>query len=154
MRTHIPNLNSIVFSGKSWADGDMASILVGSRSGWRDVQVERGTWFGTQAKDALMENLGTLERLALYGENGFKSDKVIQVLNSSPELHTLHYDVRTLGTLPSLLNKRDGLARPIKHNFVSLTLYRPIQHYNPPFQSLISVMVAPHMTLMGVVLLH
>jgi len=93
MLDHMPKLNEITL-GKYRArtgittDGMAATLLSGSRSGWKVVRLGPYARFGGSTTDALMAHLSTLQVVEVRGRD-FSSNDLIEVLRSCTNLHTL-----------------------------------------------------------------
>ncbi|KAK3811055.1 MAG: hypothetical protein J3Q66DRAFT_350865 [Benniella sp.] len=72
-------------------DNAIATLLSGSRDGWRVVRACPSARFDREAMGALFKHSGTLEELCLEGNCTATSRDIVQVLRSCPNLHTLIY---------------------------------------------------------------
>lgn len=71
------------------SDTMVAMLLSGSHNGWKAVELKNIESFGSATRKALSSHFPTLERLLVDQTSGFTSHDMLQVLSSSPKLHTL-----------------------------------------------------------------
>ncbi|KAK3810902.1 MAG: hypothetical protein J3Q66DRAFT_372628 [Benniella sp.] len=94
MLKHMPNLNGITI-GDGTEDGStitpdrVRSLLSGSRNGWKVMDLKMPVSFSDGVGDTIQKYFPTLEvlRITCYGIPG---EILVEVLSSSPYLHTFH----------------------------------------------------------------
>ncbi|KAK3810859.1 MAG: hypothetical protein J3Q66DRAFT_350384 [Benniella sp.] len=101
MLNYMSNLR-VIRLGIRWlliSDDQIATILSGSRHGWKVVELKNAVNFGEASRSALSKHSSTLERLHVEGCKGFKSHDTMQMLKSCPNLHALvdHYTIYMAG---------------------------------------------------------
>jgi len=94
MLEHMPNLNEITvgdgtYHGTTIKPERVASLLSGSRNGWKVIDLKLPVNFFDEVDDTIQKHSPTLEvlRIACFGISG---DKFVEVFSSSPHLHTFH----------------------------------------------------------------
>jgi hypothetical protein len=92
MLTHLPDLNKISFGrdigNDNTPDDRIATLLGGSRNGWRTVDVYPTAEFGEAAMNALSNHFATLEVLNIR-RHDLSCDGPVRVLRSCTNLHAL-----------------------------------------------------------------
>ncbi|KAF9353152.1 hypothetical protein BGX34_011776 [Mortierella sp. NVP85] len=91
---YMPNICEISLGGDlkgNISDEDMATILDGSRAGWKAVKVERCGRLRGPAMDALAKHFSTLEVLVVDGIEGAMMNDMVQVPRLCTKLRTLAY---------------------------------------------------------------
>ncbi|KAG0229389.1 hypothetical protein B0O80DRAFT_497543 [Mortierella sp. GBAus27b] len=93
MLTYMPHLDTIRLeqsdTGSQSRDDQVATILLGTRKGWKTVDASRTASFGRAALKVLAGHFPTLEELRVDGCRGITGHDLVQVLSSCPHLHTL-----------------------------------------------------------------
>ncbi|KAG0246901.1 hypothetical protein B0O80DRAFT_466744 [Mortierella sp. GBAus27b] len=94
MVAHMPNLNELYLGwdnqhSKTLTDDEVATILSGSRGGWKALEIRNTVKIGQAAKKALEKHHSTLEELAVYGYDTLMEYDLTQALISSPNLRVL-----------------------------------------------------------------
>ncbi|KAK3810898.1 MAG: hypothetical protein J3Q66DRAFT_350449, partial [Benniella sp.] len=92
MLEHMPNLNEITVGGghgSTIKPERIASLLSGSRNGWKVIDLKMPVNFFGEVEDTIQKHSPTLEvlRISCFGVPG---DKLVEVFSSSPHLHTFH----------------------------------------------------------------
>ncbi|KAK3810897.1 MAG: hypothetical protein J3Q66DRAFT_390844 [Benniella sp.] len=92
MLAHMPNLNEITVGGSHGSTikpERIASLLSGSRNGWKVIDLKMPVNFFRRVGDSIQKHSPTLEvlRISCFGVPG---DKLVEVFSSSPHLHTFH----------------------------------------------------------------
>ncbi|KAK3811006.1 MAG: hypothetical protein J3Q66DRAFT_404393 [Benniella sp.] len=87
MHTYMPKLNRIHIRAGLLNDTMTAALLSTCQRGWKEIDLDMT---GTK-KEALVKHCPTLEKLTMDASVRFSSGDIVQVLSSSPNLHTLCY---------------------------------------------------------------
>ncbi|KAK3811005.1 MAG: hypothetical protein J3Q66DRAFT_350779 [Benniella sp.] len=88
MVAYMSNLRRIDVDGYRMTDTAVAALLSGARHGWKEVCMRRFEGTVTCTYAALIKHCSTLESLEFYSCIGFTSAERVQLLASSPNLHT------------------------------------------------------------------
>ncbi|KAK3811102.1 MAG: hypothetical protein J3Q66DRAFT_372787 [Benniella sp.] len=89
IRTHMPKLDKLILTECHLRDDAAAALLSSSHHGWKEISLVGETaTSGGSAKEALMQQCPVLEKLVLDRCDHFSSHDAVQVLASSPNLHT------------------------------------------------------------------
>ncbi|KAF9131565.1 hypothetical protein BGW39_001614 [Mortierella sp. 14UC] len=86
LRTGLPSLSALCVTDNNSPDEEMAFVLSACRAGWRSIELPI---IGSRSVDALIEHhCPTLEILKVSRARDMSSTQMIQILASSPRLHT------------------------------------------------------------------
>ncbi|KAG0243211.1 hypothetical protein B0O80DRAFT_448493 [Mortierella sp. GBAus27b] len=94
MSIHMPNLDTIQLESEQslpvkLKDDQIATVLGGSRKGWRELDVGNNVDFGRASLKALTEHFSTLEEFTVDRCRHFSGSILVQVLSSCPKLCAL-----------------------------------------------------------------
>ena len=94
MLEHMPNLNEITVGDgthrcSTIKPDRIRSLLSGSRNGWKVIDLKMPVNFFDEVEDTIQRHSPTLEVLRIACE-GIPSSGLVEVLSSSPHLHTFH----------------------------------------------------------------
>jgi len=100
MLEHMPHLNEITIGdgkyGCSTIKADrVASLLSGSRNGWKVIRLKKPASLSSYSMDDIRKHFPTLEAFYMDRSCTFRSNGLVEILSSSPNLHTLcgtHFD--------------------------------------------------------------
>ncbi|KAG0227578.1 hypothetical protein B0O80DRAFT_499599 [Mortierella sp. GBAus27b] len=97
MLAHMPNLTEITIGNSSGRDTStiredrVATLLSGSRKGWKEVRLTGITRFGHDSMEALAKHFSTLEVLRIDPHYGsLAGDELVKVTSSCPKLHAIY----------------------------------------------------------------
>ncbi|KAK3810900.1 MAG: hypothetical protein J3Q66DRAFT_350455, partial [Benniella sp.] len=94
MLEHMPNLNEITvgdstYHGSTIKPDRIASLLSGSRNGWKVIDLKMPVNFFDRVGDSIQKHSPTLEVLRISCD-GISSGVLVEMFSSSPHLHTFH----------------------------------------------------------------
>ncbi|KAK3811106.1 MAG: hypothetical protein J3Q66DRAFT_372790 [Benniella sp.] len=88
IQMHMPKLDKLIMLECYLPDDDTAALLSSSHHGWKEISLCNPGANGGPATEALMQQCPVLEKLVVDRCDHFSSHDAVQVLASSPNLHT------------------------------------------------------------------
>jgi len=119
MSKHMPHLNEITigdgtYNGSTIKPDRITSLLSGSRNGWKVIRLMRPARFMSYSMDEIRKHFSTLEAFYMDRSCTFDGNEMVEILSSSPNLHTLCGGTHCYQQDPKVFIGQDPETRVLK----------------------------------------